>query len=115
MQSLTLKLSPEVLQPNSEVLRATIPQGPEQSLLLRRLDPAFKVAPAQWLILGLVRQQNCAVVQRKADLLPGQQIRKQTGASLMVRQRNDELLLKPATNGSVDSLNMIAGCNCRGR
>ena len=72
MQSLTLKLSPKVLQPNGEVLRATIPQGPEQSLLFRGLNPAFKVAPAQCLILGLFRQQNRTVVQRKADLLPGQ-------------------------------------------
>ena len=44
--SLHLKLFPKVLQPNSEVLRATIPQSPKQSLLLRSLDPAFKVATA---------------------------------------------------------------------
>jgi len=62
MHSLTLVLSPKVLQPNGEVFRATIPQGPKQSLLLRSLDPAFKVAPAQCLILGLVRQQNGTVV-----------------------------------------------------
>jgi hypothetical protein len=47
----------------------TILQGPEQSLLLRSLDPAFKVAPAQCLILGLVRQQNGAGVQRKTNAI----------------------------------------------
>jgi hypothetical protein len=58
MHSVRLELSPKVLQPNGKVLRATIPQSPEQSLLLRCLDPAFKVAPAQCLILGLVLQQS---------------------------------------------------------
>jgi hypothetical protein len=29
MHSLTLELSPKVIQPNGEVLRSTIPQGPE--------------------------------------------------------------------------------------
>ena len=105
MHSLPLELSPKVLQPNGEVLRSTIPQGPEQSLLLRRLNPAFKVAPTQCLILGLVRQQNGAVVQRKTDLLPGQQIRKQTDASLIGRQWNDELFLESAADRSIDSLN----------
>jgi len=56
--SLTLELSPKVLQCNGKGLRGTIPQSPEQSLLLRSLDPAFKVAPVQCLILGLVRQQS---------------------------------------------------------
>ena len=42
--SLHPKLFPKVLQPNSEVLRATILQGPEQGLLLRSLDPTFEVA-----------------------------------------------------------------------
>jgi hypothetical protein len=108
---LTLELSLKVLQSNGEVLRATISHGPEQSLLFGDLDPAFKVAPAQSLILGLVREQNGAVVQRKTDLLPGQQIRKQTDAGLIVRQWDDELFLKPAANRSVDSLNVIAGGN----
>jgi hypothetical protein len=99
-----LELSPKVLQPNGEVLRATISHGPEQSLLFRSLDPTFQVTPTQCLILGLVRQQSGAVVQRKTDLLPDQQIRKQTDASLMVRQRNDQLLLKPAADRSIDSL-----------
>jgi hypothetical protein len=57
----------------------------------------------------LVRQQNGTFVQRKTDLLPGQQIRKQTDASLMARQRNDEFFLKSAANGSVDPLKVIAG------
>jgi hypothetical protein len=55
-RSLGLELSPKVLQSNGEVFRATIPQSPEQSLLFCGLDPTFKVAPAQCLILGLVRQ-----------------------------------------------------------
>jgi hypothetical protein len=101
---LTLELSLKVLQRNDKVLRATIPQSPDESLLLRSLDPAFKVAPAQCLILGFVRQQNGAVVQRKTDLLPGQQIRKQTDASIPVRQWNDKSFLKPAANRSIDSL-----------
>ena len=72
--SLHLELSSKILQPNGEVLRATILQGPEQSLLLRSLDPAFEVAPVQCPILGLVCQQNCSVVQRKAYLLARQQV-----------------------------------------
>jgi hypothetical protein len=48
--------------------------------------------------------ENGTVVQRKTDLLPGQQIRKQIDAGLIVRQWNDELLLKPAADGSIDSL-----------
>jgi hypothetical protein len=106
---LQLKLSPKVPQPNGEVFRTTIPQGSEQSLLFRCLDPTFEVAPAQCLILGLARQKNGTVIQRKSDLLPGQQIRKQTDASLMVRQWNDELFLESAANGCVDSLKVIAG------
>jgi hypothetical protein len=53
---LGLELSPKVIQRNGEVLRATIPQGPEQSLLFCGLDPAFEVTPTECLILGLVRQ-----------------------------------------------------------
>jgi hypothetical protein len=41
MHSLTLELYAKVLQLNGEALRATIPQGPKQSLLLRSLDPTF--------------------------------------------------------------------------
>jgi len=77
--------------------------------LFRSLDPTFKVATAQRTILGLVRQKNGAVVQRKTDLLPGQQICKQTDAGLIVRQWNNELFLESAANGSVDSLKVIAG------
>jgi hypothetical protein len=104
-----MELSPKVIQPYGEVLWATIFQGPEQSLLFRSLDPAFEVAPAHCLILGLIRQQNGTVVQRKADLPSHQQIRKQTNASIPVRQWDDKFLLKSAANGSVDSLKIIAG------